>query len=227
MPADTSYLAAWLVGLMGAVHCVGMCGGLVAAMSLGLPEPLRRRPRRLAVYLLAYNLGRIASYAAAGAVLGAAGYVAAHLLLLQQAERALQVVASLFMVALGLYLGGWWLGLARIEAAGAVLWRRLEPTARRLLPVRGLPQALMLGVVWGWLPCGLVYSVLIWAMAAGSAASGALLMLSFGVGTLPTLMLTGALASRVAGLTRIPWVRRTAGLLIVALAIGMLAGALR
>jgi sulfite exporter TauE/SafE len=204
MPADTSYLAAWLVGLMGAVHCVGMCGGLVAAMSLGLPEPLRRRPRRLAVYLLAYNLGRIASY-----------------------ERALQVVASLFMVALGLYLGGWWLGLARIEAAGAVLWRRLEPTARRLLPVRGLPQALMLGVVWGWLPCGLVYSVLIWAMAAGSAASGALLMLSFGVGTLPTLMLTGALASRVAGLTRIPWVRRTAGLLIVALAIGMLAGALR
>jgi sulfite exporter TauE/SafE len=227
MPTDASYFAAWLVGLMGGLHCLGMCGGLVAALTFGLPEAERSRSARVAFFLLAYNLGRIASYAAAGALLGAAGYVAAHLLLLHRAERILQLTASLFMAALGLYLAGWWLGLARIEAAGGVVWRRIEPLARRLVPVRNFPQAVMLGVLWGWLPCGLVYSVLIWAMASGSAGSGALLMLSFGIGTLPTLMLTGALSSRVATLTRVPWLRGVAGLAILALAAGMLASSLR
>jgi sulfite exporter TauE/SafE len=111
--------------------------------------------------VLAYNAGRILSYTAAGILMGSMGYLATHLIAIHQGQRVLQLVAGLFMVALGLYLGGWWQGLTKLEQLGAVIWRRIQPLARPLLPVRAAPQALLLGMVWGWLPCGLVYSVLI------------------------------------------------------------------
>ena len=214
MPMDVSYLAAFLVGLLGGVHCVGMCGGIVGALALGLPPEVRGSKRMLS-YLLAYNLGRIASYALAGALLGGVGYLAAHWSGLRGAQLVLQVLAGLFMVALGLYLAGWWLGLSRLERVGGHLWRRLEPLGRRLLPVRRPRQALLLGLLWGWLPCGLVYSVLVWSISQGSAVQGALLMLCFGLGTLPTLLLMGVAATRLAAFVRHAWVRRVAGLLVM------------
>ena len=155
MPAglEAGYIAAFVVGLLGGVHCVGMCGGIVGVLSLGLPEAVRRRPLATLPYLLAYNFGRIASYTLAGALLGGLGWLAASLVALHRAQNVLEVIAGLFMLALGLYLGGWWRGLRYVEQAGGLLWRRIEPLGRRFLPVRTPLHALLLGLVWGWLPC--------------------------------------------------------------------------
>jgi hypothetical protein len=208
--------SAFVVGLLGGVHCVGMCGGIVAALTFGLPPERRSALGGLLPYLLAYNAGRIVSYAAAGAIMGAAGVLLAGFLPVEVAQRALLVVAALFMVAMGLYLAGWWRGLARLEAAGGALWRRIEPLGRGLMPVRRPGQAFALGLLWGWLPCGLVYSVLVWAVSSGSALQGMLLLLAFGLGTLPNLLAMGAAAGLVARYAREPRVRATAGALVVA-----------
>jgi sulfite exporter TauE/SafE len=206
---EINLLSAFLVGLLGGVHCVGMCGGIVGAISLGLPG------QRQLPLLLAYNLGRIASYTLAGALMGALGFYFSGLLPVQNAQRLLLALAGVFMVLLGLYLGGWSRLLARIELAGGVVWRRLEPLGRGLLPVRVAWQALLLGALWGWLPCGLVYTALVWTVASGGAVEGGLLMLAFGLGTLPNLLLMGVAAARLQGWVRLPAVRRTAGALVV------------
>lgn len=217
-------LAAFLVGLLGGVHCVGMCGGIVAALSLGSRTPAGVTPWSL---LLSYNLGRIASYSVAGALAGGAGWFAARLLDVHQAQLWLQLLAAAFMIALGLYLAGWWQGLARVERAGAMLWRRIEPLGRRFMPVRSPGQALVLGGLWGWLPCGLVYSVLIWSLSAGGLVQGALLMAAFGLGTLPNLLLMGAMAARLGQWMRKPWVRALAGALVAGFGVLMLVQAFR
>ncbi len=203
------------MGLLGGVHCVGMCGAIVGALSLGLPPPVHQHPRQLAPFLLAYNAGRLFSYTLAGALLGGIGWLAGHLVAIHQLQGGLRILAGLFMVMLGLYLGGWWSGLAQVERAGATLWRRIEPLGRGLLPVRRLNQALALGLVWGWLPCGLVYSILIWAIASGSAGQGALFMLSFGLGTLPNLLVMGTLSGLVVAQVRKRRVRQAAGILVI------------
>jgi sulfite exporter TauE/SafE len=167
-------------------------------------------------YLLAYNGGRIASYVSAGVLAGGVGAWAAHLMAVHRAQLALQVLAGLFMVLLGLYIGGWWRVLGRLEEAGGRLWRRIEPLGRRWLPVRTPAQAFGVGLVWGWLPCGLVYSVLVWAIGSGGAVQGGLLLLSFGLGTLPVLLAMGTVAAALAGFLRRPWVRYAAGVLIAA-----------
>ncbi|ANJ67728.1 hypothetical protein A9404_10380 [Halothiobacillus diazotrophicus] len=211
MPNDMTFWAALLVGFFGGVHCIGMCGGIVGALTFGLPADKRATARQLMPYLLAYNLARITSYTLAGAIAGLIGAFGLSLIPLQHAQLYLLIVAGLFMVLMGLYVGGWWFGLTRIERVGSRLWRHIEPLGRKLMPVRSPRQALLLGFVWGWLPCGLVYSVLIWALSAGSAAQGALLMLGFGLGTLPNLLLMGAFAAQLSAFTRKPWVRWIAG----------------
>ena len=213
---ESQLISAFLVGLLGGVHCVGMCGGIVGALTMSLPADYRREPRRMLPHVLAYNAGRVASYTVAGGLLGGAGYVASRLSGLYQAQMVLAIIAGLFMVALGLYLGGWWFGLTRIEEAGGGLWRRIEPLGRHFLPVSTPYRAFALGLVWGWLPCGLVYSVLIWAMASGSVSTGALITASFGLGTLPTLLALGVVATRLAAFVRRPSVRRVAGGIVIA-----------
>lgn len=211
MPVDATLLSAFLVGVFGGVHCFGMCGGIVGALSFGLPEHIRGNARAALPYLLAYNVARIFSYGAAGALVGGVGAMAANLVAVHHGRLILQLLAGGFLVALGLYLGGWWRGLARVEQAGGIVWRRIEPFGRRFLPVRTLPQAFALGLVWGWLPCGLVYSVLIWAISAGSAQRGALLMVSFGLGTLPLLLAMGFSAAAIGAVLRKPLARTLAG----------------
>jgi uncharacterized protein len=226
MNVDVSYLAAFLVGLLGGVHCVGMCGGIVGALSFGLPAD-RRQPAHIWPYLLAYNLARITSYTLAGVLLGGISALTLRWIAVNQLQQYLLLFAGIVMVLLGLYIGGWWRALLRVEQAGAVVWRRIEPVGRRFMPVRNLRQAFMLGLVWGWLPCGLVYSVLIWAVASGDALQGGLLLLSFGLGTLPNLLAMGLFASALQRGLRWPWVRWLAGGLIVGfglLEIGRFAG---
>jgi len=189
----------------------------VGALSLGLPEGIRSHTAGLLRFQLVYNLGRIASYMVAGAAVGALGNLLTETLPVYYARRILLVFAGVFMVLLGLYLGGWWPGLARIERLGSGLWRRLEPTARRLLPVRSAAQALALGVLWGWVPCGLVYSVLVWAAAAGNVWQGGGLMLAFGLGTLPNLLLMGLAAGGLSRWVRNARLRAVAGGLVMVL----------
>ncbi|MCG5512297.1 sulfite exporter TauE/SafE family protein [Ectothiorhodospira shaposhnikovii] len=215
-------IAAFVIGLLGGVHCMGMCGGIVGALTLGIRGPVPGERARPAPFLLAYNLGRMTSYTLAGALAGGVGWFAAHLADVNQAQQVLQVLAGLFMIALGLYLAGWWHGLVYLERAGGLLWRRLEPLGRRVMPVRSPAQALGLGLVWGWLPCGLVYSVLFWSLAAGGAAQGAALMLAFGVGTLPNLLLMGVFAARLATVVQKAWVRGLAGAAVAGYGIYML-----
>jgi sulfite exporter TauE/SafE len=214
MPIEISLASAFLVGLLGGVHCVGMCGGIVGALSLGLPDRQRRGAARW-LYLLAYNAARVSSYALAGALLGGIGWLAANWSGLHQLQQGLQLLAALFMVALGLYLGGWWLGLAQVERAGGLLWDRLEPLGRKFLPVKTPMQALLLGFIWGWLPCGLVYSVLVWSISTGDPLYGAALMFSFGLGTLPNLLLLGAAAAGLSARIRDQRTRRIAGALVI------------
>ncbi|MGB5735474.1 MAG: sulfite exporter TauE/SafE family protein, partial [Thiohalocapsa sp.] len=159
--------------------------------------------------------GRIVGYSIVGALMGGLGALLMQSGALQWAQRGLYALAALFMIALGLYLGGWWRGLAYVERAGAVLWRRLEPLGRRLLPIRCWWQAFGVGLIWAWLPCGLVYSVLILALSAGGPMQGAVLMLAFGLGTLPNLLGIGLLAGAAARYAEQVWLRSVAGVLVI------------
>jgi len=209
MMASVDLISAFVVGLLGGVHCVGMCGGIVGALSFGAASH-----RQLPI-LLAYNAGRISSYALAGALMGALGFYFSGLLPVQAAQRFLLSVAGLFMVLMGLYLAGWWNALSHIERAGGALWRKIEPLGRGLVPVRSIRHGFVLGLLWGWLPCGLVYSALVWTVSAGGAWEGALLMLAFGLGTLPNLLLMGVAAAQLNRWVRQPVVRAVAGALVM------------
>ena len=204
---DSGYLALFLVGLLGGTHCVGMCGGIVGALSMG-------GTARWSMHL-AYNGGRILSYAAAGAIAGALGAASMGLEGQVPARLILYFVANLMLVAMGLYLLGVTKALAFTERVGQSLWRRLQPLTRRFLPVRSVAQAFPLGVLWGWLPCGLVYSALATALSTGSAGRGALTMLAFGLGTLPNLLLAGIVLARLNEFVRRPIVRTLSGLLVL------------
>ncbi len=223
---ETSYIAAFMVGLLGGVHCVGMCGGIVGALCVGLGDTKDKTAQQNFVsslpFLLAYNVGRIGSYTLAGILMGGVGWLGSHLFTLYSLQQTLEIMAAIFMLLLGLYIAGWWQGLARVERwGGVVIWKRLQPLGQRFLPVRSLRHALLLGMVWGWLPCGLVYSVIIWTIASQSPLDGGLLMLSFGLGTLPNLLLMGVFASTLRQFIQQPWVRQLAGIMIMAFAIVM------
>lgn len=210
-------LSALILGLLGGGHCLGMCGGLMSALTLAIPAD--RRAQRFQL-LLAYNLGRIFSYAAAGLLLGLAGWALNN----SPAAMLLRIIAALLLIAMGLYLAGWWSGLTRIEALGRGLWRYIQPLTRRFMPVTNWPRALILGGLWGWLPCGLVYSTLLWASSQGNALDSAALMLAFGLGTLPVLLATGMAAERLSALLRERGVRMAGGVLVILFGLWTLPG---
>jgi sulfite exporter TauE/SafE len=207
-------LVAFAVGLLSALHCIGMCGGIMAALSVALPESTRTQPARLLTFLAAYNLGRILSYTLAGALAGSLG-----LTLVQGSGSfdlglALRAVAALLMLLAGLHLAGWLPAIGRLERLGAPLWRRLEPIGRRLVPVRTAGRAALYGAVWGWLPCGLVYTMLGVAAGQATVVGGAATMAAFGAGTLPALLVTGLFASRVYRLRHRPVLQQLGGLAV-------------
>jgi sulfite exporter TauE/SafE len=216
---ESSILALFLIGLLGGTHCIGMCGGIVGALSLGAAA-------RPALHL-AYNAGRIISYGVAGAIAGALGGASLALSDQLPLRIILFILANLMLVALGLYLMGVTRALAFSERFGQRLWRHLQPLSRRFLPARTVAQAFPLGLLWGWLPCGLVYSALVSALVSGSAGKGALLMLAFGLGTLPNLLLAGLLAVRLTAYAAMPAVRLAAGLLVLGFGLWGLFAALR
>jgi len=220
---NSPYLVAFITGLVGGVHCVGMCGGIVGILSFGQqPTPQKSSSFQHLGLLLGYNFGRIAGYVSAGAIVGALGATLLSLSDLNQSKQILSVIAAIFMLLLGLYLAGLWNALTKVEAVGAKLWQLIEPLSRRFIPVNTVARAISLGFLWGWLPCGLVYTILIMSLSAGSALEGALLMLAFGLGTLPNLLAMGIVANKLLKWTRNPKIRLIAGLLVILMAVVML-----
>lgn len=203
--------AALLAGIAGAGHCAGMCGGIAGALAHAISAA-----QRSAWLTVGYSIGRVGSYAALGALAGA---LAA---LLSPADTGFamavsRVLTGLVLLAIALHLLGITRWMQQLEVAGAAVWRRLSPLAKRLLPVTTLPRALALGALWGLLPCGLVYGALLYAATAGSAGAGALVMIAFGIGTLPAVLGLGLAARWLAAHARL--VRNGSGglLLITAL----------
>jgi len=166
------------LGLAGAGHCLGMCGGIAAALNLG--------GRQSPATTLAYHMGRIASYTLLG---GALGFVAGEVEI-QAWTMVLRYLAGFLLVAMGLYIADWWRGMALLERAGAHLWQPVQKFSSRYLPIHHWRQALALGLCWGLMPCGLIYSSLAWAATAQSGPHAALLMFCFGLGTLPAMLAT-------------------------------------
>ena len=211
---ETGYLAAFMVGLLGSTHCIGMCGGIVGALTMGLPKDVRHSPLRLLPYLITYNSGRLLSYSLAGLIVGLLSSTASSFFQLGRFPVG-GIVGGAFMVALGIYIGGWFQTMAPLERLGGYFWRLVEPFGRRFMPVESPLQALALGVFWGWLPCGLVYSTLALAATSGDAAKSASLMLAFGVGTLPMLLAMGGFAEKLQRFTRYKWTRIIAGIFLI------------
>ncbi|PKI16730.1 sulfite exporter TauE/SafE family protein [Colwellia sp. 12G3] len=200
--------SAFIIGLLGSGHCLAMCGGITTMLTSAIDKPSNQSitndssqggipikviseqsicsPPSAFNLVFFYHLGRIASYSLIGAIVGFTGSIAAKNIGLPIA--GLRIFAAFFLILLGLYIGQWLFWLNRIESLGKGLWRYLSPMAKHVIPVNNRKKALGLGALWGWLPCGLVYSTLTWALASGSSLTGATIMLFFGLGTLPALL---------------------------------------
>jgi len=207
-----NFYSALLIGFMSSAHCVVMCGGVASILSANIPLHHRNTPSKL-LYLLAYNAGRIFSYCVAGALLGYSfGFFAfkSHLLF-----SLLQLVSGIMLVLVGLYIGQWLNVISYVERLGKALWTKISPLAKRQIPFKSPYGAISFGLVWGWLPCGLVYSTLTWAAASGSSAQGALIMLGFGAGTLPAMFAIGIVANKLKLLLQHRVIKYLSALLII------------
>lgn len=220
MDLSHDLIAAFAVGFMGSLHCVGMCGGISSALTSAATRPADPGTTvwHNLLYQLLYSLGRISAYAIAGAATGLLGAsIYAQMPGAQMPGHGpswLRIFAGVMMILLALYLSGWWKILNRLEQAGAKVWRHIAPLTRRLFPVDRPHKALLLGFLWGWLPCGLVYSALTWSLGSGGAGRGALLMVGFGLGTLPALLGVGSFSHLVTEFARATGTRLFAALLL-------------
>lgn len=207
-----SYPAAFVIGLLGSTHCLGMCGGISASLSMSLPVGRGFRLRQTNM-LLAFNGGRIASYVVIATLIAmlSVGATSAW----SSLGPVLRTLAGLLLILMGLSMGQWWNGIRHIERFGGPVWKRLQPLTGKLLPVRHPLQALFLGTLWGWLPCGLVYSTLGWASLQPTVPSAAATMFFFGLGTLPSMLGTGMAATWIQALRTSRWFRQIAGAAMV------------
>lgn len=207
-----SYSSAFLIGLLGSTHCLSMCGGISASLSMALPVGRGFRLRQT-LMLLAFNGGRIGSYALIAALIALLSTsAAAHW---AQLGPLLRTLAGILLILMGLSMGQWWQGIRYVERIGAPIWKRLSPFTQRVLPVHHFHQALALGALWGWLPCGLIYSTLGWAALQPTVGSAAATMLFFGLGTLPSMLATGYAATWIRKLREQKHFRQIAGLLLI------------
>ena len=208
-------LAAFIAGLFGSVHCIGMCGGFVALINQPVDNKAQKSQLSSLLNWLLTNSGRIASYTLAGAIAGTIGGAAVGIFNPEHVQNIGLMLSGSFMIALGLYLAGWWNGLLMLENLGGGLWKYLQPKFSRLLQQRGPGKSFITGAIWGWLPCGLVYSMLVWSMTIATPLGGASIMLAFGLGTLPMLMSLGAMSTKLNVLRQRKAVRQTLGLIII------------
>ncbi|MBF0124795.1 MAG: sulfite exporter TauE/SafE family protein [Magnetococcales bacterium] len=213
-----------LMGLASLPHCFAMCGTILGALTSALPAATRSQPSRLLLFLLMYGGGRVVTYAILGVIAALPGF---GLVQLGGASVrfAMQALAALVLLATGLYLGGWWgVYWSRLERMTNPLWHWLQPMTRRLIPTRSPLQAVAFGLIWGCLPCGMVYAALVWsATAPASPMVAAASMALFGLGTLPFTLGGGLVSGRLLAFYRSPWLRRSAAIVLIVIGVGSLA----
>ena len=202
-------LSALMLGFVGSGHCLGMCGGIAGALAQ-VDDSSTRRAEILSSGL--YSVGRISSYGMLGAVAGALGESLTSLVGFGPTVR---VLAGLLIVAFGIHTAGGKLGFAWLERAGLRVWRRMSPLIGRVGPPDRLWKRLALGALWGWLPCGLVYSALAAAAVTGSVLSGAAFMVCFGLGTMPAVVLATGTMGSLGSMLRRRSARRAVGALLI------------
>jgi sulfite exporter TauE/SafE len=207
-------LAAFTAGVMGGAHCAAMCGGIVCMLN-GRRQGNDKGAARWQ-FALAYNAGRILSYTVAGMLAGTAGQAGLLLRGSTAIQQIFMLAAGVTLCLMALYLAGVSPLMRGLEAAGAVLWRQVKPLAQRMLPVDSAPKALGLGMVWGWMPCGMVYAALLLALSSGNAIQGGAVMLAFGLGTLPNMLLMSGLVLRLRQVLRLRGPRLAAAAVIAA-----------
>lgn len=212
---EISPVVALVLGLTSTLHCWGMCGGIVGALSMGLPDAARDSAWRRALLVTGYNLGRIGSYTLAGVLSGAAGGTMLASGHGGWAYLGLQVLGGSVIILIGIHLAGWLPRLRLVEGAGWRFWQWLQPLARRFLPIDSIPRSLVAGAIWGWLPCGLVYSMLIWAAAQADPIRGGLSMFAFGLGTLPGMISAGVAGGKLRSVSGNHPARRIIGMLLI------------
>jgi sulfite exporter TauE/SafE len=223
MPFDpaftTSYLVAFVMGLVSSLHCIGMCGSIIGTLTLSLSPEIRNKKALLLPFVFNYNFGRITSYVIAGALAGIIQSIATMHIGEFHGHRLLQILSAIIMASAGLYIAGWFPRFAYIEKAGMHFWKKIEPFGRKLIPVKNRTQAYLFGMVWGWLPCGLVYAALALAATAGDVSTSALTMLSFGLGTLPAVMGVGIMTGILTKLSRMQRFKQAIGVFMIILAL--------
>jgi sulfite exporter TauE/SafE len=183
--------AAFVAGFFGSAHCIGMCGAIVVLFEQQAGSSAGWTHRCV------YNAGRLGFYALLGSIAGAGGAVITRVTGISTGLIVLRLIAGALVIAIGLNLLFNWSATRFLEQAGAGIWRRLSPLARYFLPVSTLPRAFAAGLLWGALPCGLVYSAVALGATAGSPVGGALTMAAFWAGTAPAMILAGASAARL------------------------------
>ncbi len=208
--------AALVTGLLGSAHCFGMCAGISGLFAVNASVASLKSQVPMAI---AYNAGRVLSYALLGIMVASLGQTLVKAI--PDIAAPVRLASGLLIVIVGLQVAFNWRFLAPLEKAGAKIWQRIAPAAKGLLPVTSVPKALGLGLLWGWLPCGLVYSVLLLAATTANAVYGGLVMLAFGLGTSPAMIMTGLSASKLSQFMSRK--RLGAGLLIVLLGLLTLA----
>ncbi len=211
--------SAFMMGLVGSLHCVGMCGGIVSVLGCGQSgESGQHDPSKnfmsLMAYHSAYNIGRISSYGIIGMIIAFVSMKSVAMAPVVSFPVGM-VISGVFMVLLGLYISGWWRILGQLERVGGYVWHYIKPFGQYILPVKSLPHAFLLGLVWGWLPCGLVYSALGLAAVSLNPLWGGIIMVSFGLGTLPMLLAIGSSAGKLNSWLQNIQLRRIAGLSII------------
>ena len=204
------YFSAFLVGLLGAGHCLGMCGGITGMLTNAIGKNASYKKFQL---VFGYNLGRLASYTLIGSIVGFSSSLAVKSTGFNPIY--LHIISSIFIILLGFYIAQWWLVIGKIEVIGKRLWQLISPLTKHFIPVNTPFQAVGLGALWGWLPCGLVYSMLTWALASGSAVNGAFILFCFGLGTLPALLSMSYGIHYVQSLMRNTVLRKCTGLLMI------------
>jgi sulfite exporter TauE/SafE len=206
---ELDVISAFLIGVAGAGHCVAMCGGISTMLTANL---LKQQQNPLLI-ILGYNIGRILSYTVAGAVAGLTGSLAAQSIGIHISW--LRLVAAVFVILLGLYIGQWSFALNKVESIGRYIWKYIQPFSKRFIPIRSPKQALCLGAIWGWLPCGLVYSTLTWSLASANPMNGALIMFAFGLGTLPALLTLASGYKVIITWLKSPEIRKITSILLI------------
>lgn len=203
-----SLISAFLLGFFGSTHCLGMCGGIVSSLNLTQRQSL--------IAQISYHAGRISTYTLLGLLAGLLGNSLSNI---SGLILPLRLFAGIMLILMGLYLMGKTLGLLWLEKTGSYIWRYISPLSRHVLPAKKIWQTLVLGLIWGFLPCGLIYSTLPLALSSHNLLQGALIMLCFGLGTLPLLLSLGLIQQQMQNLKHHKWLRIGAGLSIIAFGI--------